>query len=126
MPLDRKRVYEKLMQIGTSSGCHQQPERSFFYHGYQFPVCARCTGVVLGQFAGMVLFFIYPFPRKWFGFLLFVMFFDWFVQRMEILESTNLRRLLTGMCCGYALGQFYVWVLLKGFYYVYGLVGGRI
>ncbi len=57
---------------------------------------------------------------------LFAMFFDWFVQRMEILESTNLRRLLTGMCCGYALGQFYVWVLLKGFYYVYGLVGGRI
>lgn len=97
-----------------------------FYHGYQFPVCARCTGVMLGQLAGMVLFFIYPLPRKWFSFLLFVMFFDWFVQRMEILESTNLRRLLTGMCCGYALGQFYVWVLLKGFYYVYGLVGGRI
>lgn len=26
------------------------PERSFFYKGEQFPVCARCTGAALGQF----------------------------------------------------------------------------
>ena len=82
------------------------------YRGYAGAACRNGAIFYLSASAEMVL--------------LFVMFFDWFVQRMEILESTNLRRLLTGMCCGYALGQFYVWVLLKGFYYVYGLVGGRI
>ena len=25
--------------------CHQIPERSFFWAGQQFPVCARCTGL---------------------------------------------------------------------------------
>src|SRR6476469_9730789 len=24
--------------------CHQRPERSFWFWGAQFPVCARCTG----------------------------------------------------------------------------------
>ncbi|RYY39818.1 MAG: DUF2085 domain-containing protein [Chitinophagaceae bacterium] len=28
--------------------CHRKPERSFFWKGRQFPVCARCTGLYLG------------------------------------------------------------------------------
>jgi len=28
--------------------CHQRPERSFFLHGQQLPVCARCTGLYAG------------------------------------------------------------------------------
>jgi uncharacterized membrane protein len=28
--------------------CHQRPERSFFVHGQQLPVCARCTGLYAG------------------------------------------------------------------------------
>ena len=28
--------------------CHQRPERSFFFHGEQLPVCARCTGLYAG------------------------------------------------------------------------------
>lgn len=28
--------------------CHQRPERSFFLHGHQLPVCARCTGLYAG------------------------------------------------------------------------------
>ena len=28
--------------------CHQRPERSFFIHARQMPVCARCTGIYLG------------------------------------------------------------------------------
>ena len=28
--------------------CHQRPERSFFVHAQQLPVCARCTGLYAG------------------------------------------------------------------------------
>ena len=38
----------KWMDFGKRIGCHQKPERSFFINGYQFPVCARCTGVMIG------------------------------------------------------------------------------
>ncbi|HEY2434127.1 MAG TPA: DUF2085 domain-containing protein [Vicinamibacterales bacterium] len=33
--------------------CHQRPERSFFFHGRQLAVCARCTGLYFGA-AGVV------------------------------------------------------------------------
>ena len=119
--MDKKSVYLKLMQIGKSSGCHQKPERSFFYHGYQFPVCARCTGVVLGQIAGMITFPVYRLSDNIFGFFLFVMFFDWFLQWIKIVESTNFRRLITGLVCGYALGQLYLKIIIKVVYFIYGL-----
>jgi len=36
-----------LFPIGTFI-CHQRPERSFFFHGHQLPVCGRCTGLYIG------------------------------------------------------------------------------
>ena len=42
------------------------------------------------------------------------MFLDWYLQRMKIKESTNIRRLITGMICGFALGQLYVDMILRG------------
>jgi uncharacterized membrane protein len=36
-----------LFPVGTFI-CHQRPERSFFTHGHQLPVCARCTGLYVG------------------------------------------------------------------------------
>jgi uncharacterized membrane protein len=35
--------------------CHQRPERSFFVHGQQLAVCARCTGLYLGAAIGAPL-----------------------------------------------------------------------
>lgn len=33
--------------LAASTVCHQQPERSFFTHGVQWPVCGRCSGLYL-------------------------------------------------------------------------------
>lgn len=33
--------------------CHQLPERSFHWGAWQFPVCARCTGLYLSAVAGL-------------------------------------------------------------------------
>ena len=45
---------------GFALVCHQQPERSFHWHGFPLAVCARCTGVYVGIAVGLLL---YPFVR---------------------------------------------------------------
>lgn len=100
--MDRQtRRWLRLMRAGEILGCHQMPERSFFYKGFQFPVCARCTGVLLGFAAAAPLFFFYQLDIRIALLLSFFMFLDWFIQFLKIRPSTNLRRLLTGMLGGF-------------------------
>lgn len=104
-------THEWLMELGRSSGCHQMPERSFFVKGKQFPVCARCTGVFIGKLAAYSMFFIYTLPWKFYVMGCAVMFMDWFVQYMGVRQSTNLRRLITGIVGGCSLSTLYCMVL---------------
>lgn len=103
--LDKERLYKKIMNMGKATGCHQLPERSFFYHGRQFPVCARCTGVFIGEILGIILFKIWEISCAVIILFFLVMFADWFVQHKFHYESNNFRRLITGLMCGYALGN---------------------
>ena len=96
---DRK--WLRIMDIGKRLGCHQRADRSFFIKGYQFPVCARCTGVILASAFAMIIFFIYPLNAGVCLVLSFLMFLDWFVQRIGVRESNNIRRLITGLLGGY-------------------------
>ena len=45
--------------------CHQRPDRSFFIDGHQLPVCARCTGIYLSSWAGLVVFAAFKLTRGW-------------------------------------------------------------
>lgn len=91
----------KWMEFGRKLGCHQMPERSFFIHGYQFPVCARCTGVIIASSIACVMFFIYRIQVITSIFCCGIMFLDWLIQRVGIKESTNSRRFITGLIGGY-------------------------
>lgn len=93
----------RAMEVGARTGCHQRPERSFFIKGYQFPVCARCTGVFLGYLAAPVVYAKVGFAKLK-GFAiggLLLMFIDWLLQALHIKESTNGRRLITGILGGF-------------------------
>lgn len=94
------KLHGTLMRCGASCGCHQMPERSFFWHGYQFPVCARCLGVSIGYVIGGVIFIWCRIPVVCCLTLCWLMFLDWLLQRVGILGSTNIRRLLSGIGCG--------------------------
>ena len=97
-----------LMKLGASAGCHQRPDRSFFFHGWQFPVCARCTGVLAGQLAGFPLAI-----KKNISALTAVLccettMLDWLLQYSGVKKSTNKRRLVTGLLGGFGLAVIYV------------------
>lgn len=99
--------------------CHQLPERSFFYKGMQFPVCARCTGVLLGMFLLGPIITIFTFGNMYVSLgLLFIMIFDGFLQLKIKYNSNNFKRLITGLGAGYAVFSFIVHIIVKFIYLI--------
>lgn len=96
-------IYQKLWKLGHNAGCHQRPDRSFFLCGYQLPICARCTGVIIGYLLTIPIYISVSFNYIHCLIACFIMFTDWFVQYKRIKESTNVRRLLTGIIGGFGV-----------------------
>lgn len=107
------RRWSKLMQLGAGTGCHQRPDRSFYFHDYQLPVCARCTGVLIGYITAVPVFIL-----TGFHFLLSVsgclmMFLDWLVQESGFKESNNRRRFITGLFGGFGVMTLQLFLLKR-------------
>lgn len=95
--------------IGDHSGCHQIPDRCFTVKGYTFPMCARCTGAMLGEIAACIagIFGIIAEP-VWSLLMLVIMGMDWGIQWLGVKESTNVRRFITGILGGYGLFSLFI------------------
>lgn len=95
-------------------GCHQMPERSFFYKGYQFPICARCTGILLGEILGLITGIIVHKYTLWLLLLMLPLVLDGCVQLLfDKYESNNTRRLFTGLCFGFTLTFSFVEIIKR-------------
>jgi uncharacterized membrane protein len=101
------------MKCGEWMGCHQMPERSFFFHGHQFPICARCTGVLIGQTFAAFTFLFVKIKNITCLLLALPMAIDWGMQYVGIKASTNVRRLITGILGGFGLALIYFRVLRR-------------
>lgn len=96
-------------------GCHSKPERSFFIRGRQFPICARCTGELIGILLGLVCCFVFR-PPVWICIILMLpMIADGLIQQFTAYESNNVKRVITGALFGYALVSFVVVTLIATF-----------
>ena len=85
-------------------GCHARPDRSFYFKGKQFPICARCTGELVGMISGILIAVIWGYPTFYIVILLMLpLVFDGTLQKLTSYESTNMRRLFTGILFGIAL-----------------------
>ena len=94
--------------------CHQIPERSFFFKGMQFPVCARCTGYILGFYILAPIITIFTFGNMFVSLgLIFIMFLDGFLQLKTKYKSNNILRLFTGLGAGYASFSIIVHIIVK-------------
>ena len=101
------------MRIGHVAGCHQMESRSFSFHDYQYPLCARCTGITIGYLIGLILFLVNIRINP--GLLLLMCLpcaVDGLVQKFTAYESNNIKRLITGLLIGIAYMQFLLLVIV--------------
>lgn len=88
-------------------GCHQIPERSFFISGYQFPVCARCTGIIVGYIISAIYTIIFTDLGMVLSLtLLLPMAVDGSLQLFTNYLSNNIKRFITGLLAGFGFIQF--------------------
>jgi uncharacterized membrane protein len=86
--------------------CHQRSDRSYEYNGNQMPFCARDVGI----FVGLALGFIFALGRKVELTLPLVILslvpigLDGTIQLFTEYESTNIKRIVTGLIAGFVTG----------------------
>lgn len=95
--------------------CHRLPERSFFYKGKQFPICARCTGILVGYVIG-IIFVIFNKNLNNLSMLLLLrpLIIDGTGQFYGKWISNNKRRLVTGILAGIATIYFFKLAAILG------------
>lgn len=94
-----------------STSCHQKRERSFFVKGYQFPVCARCTGLYIGYFLG--IFNLILSINIYYLFSLTIPFvLDTTLQYGFNIMSNNFRRIISGILFGFFLTAILIDILI--------------
>ena len=97
------KTYDNIYHI-CSLTCHQRDDRSFFIKGYKFPLCSRCSGIVLGYFISILFnIFIMNFSLLISLFMITPMIIDASLQKRFHIFSTNPRRFITGFICGFAM-----------------------
>ncbi|ERJ13234.1 DUF2085 domain-containing protein [Haloplasma contractile] len=94
--------------------CHQIPSRSFFYKGKQFPICARCTGLLIGYILFIPIAFLIGF-KGYMILLILPMVIDGSIQSRTRYESKNGIRLITGILGGIAI----LYMIFAIFYFGY-------
>lgn len=84
-------------------GCHQIPERSFFIKGYQMPVCARCSGMIIGELSGIICAFSSRISIWVCVLMLIPLIIDGSLQYKTSYMSNNTKRVITGLLFGFGL-----------------------
>lgn len=89
--------------------CHQKAERSFFINNNQMPFCSRCTAIWLGLTIGLGFMIFYKIELDQKFLILIIIGFvpitiDGVGQLLNLWESTNIIRFITGILIGIVTG----------------------
>lgn len=91
-----------LWRLALVTRCHQLPERSFSLRNRQIPLCARCTGILIGA----VLVPLYVVDLRIASLLIALMLVDGITQALKFRTSRNWIRFLTGLGFAISCGGF--------------------
>ena len=84
-------------------GCHCREDRTFYFKGQKFPICARCTGELVGMIVSLFSCFFFRLSVGMSFFVLLPLIIDGLLQLCTRYESNNCRRFITGFLFGYGL-----------------------
>lgn len=99
-------ISEKFSYIGKKPLCNLKSHRAPNLFGFCFPLCWRCTSIVIGTLAGHIIYHqnYYNKSLQWVGIVLMIpLIIDSYLQYGLDLESTNFRRIITGLLTGFGL-----------------------
>src|SRR5436190_13128047 len=110
-----------LLIYGSFSAiCHQLPERSFHLLTFPLAVCARCTGIYVGAFVGLLLYSSVrrledeTMPARWWLVAAVApILIDFAGNAVGVFTNTFLSRTMTGFMAG-GVAAFYVLPGLMG------------
>ena len=103
-------------------GCHCREDRSFYYKGEKFPICARCTGELVGIIVSIITCLFFRLNLFFSVFILVPMIIDGVIQMMTSYESNNKRRFVTGFFFGYGLFMIFLTTSIMTFEFGKSLV----
>lgn len=92
--------------IGYEPLCNHRPDRGIYIHGFCLPLCARCTGILTGAIVASVIRLVIGAQTGSIGILLLGLAMiaptgiDGLIEYAFGVESTNPRRLITGLLAG--------------------------
>lgn len=91
--------------------CHGIERRCLDLFGVPMPICARCTGIYIGLFTGVLLFVLFPvMEERLLRMTLYAaalpMALDGITQALGLRESTNPLRLATGFIAALVFGMW--------------------
>ena len=104
-------------------GCHCREDRSFYYKGEKFPICARCTGELVGIVVSLFSCFFFRLSIPVSILILLPMIVDGAVQLKSSYESNNRRRFVTGFLFGYGLFMLLAVTTIMAFQFGVSLTG---
>lgn len=93
--------------------CHRLSSRSLFLRGRQFHICARCTGLLIGLPLSLFLIPLSGYIGFLFPAFLIMLVLDGFTQRLNLRESNNKLRLITGITTGSTFVPCVVLLVIK-------------
>jgi uncharacterized membrane protein len=104
----------RLSKIGEAPLCNGRAETTFEIFGFTFIFCYRCTFIILGMVLTVIIlpkiltFRNLPRPLQFLliALLISLTMIDGVRQYFYGIESTNLRRIITGFLTGIGLGMF--------------------
>ncbi|MCT8977078.1 DUF2085 domain-containing protein [Clostridium sp. CX1] len=99
-------ILSRLHHIGKKPLCNLKAHRAPIIFGFCFPLCWRCTSLIIGIITGNIIQHQYYYNKglQWIGIVsILPLAIDGYLQYVLEVESTNLRRIITGLLTGFGL-----------------------